>query len=172
MLPHDVQLAQIGELKPAFELLGPYPILQFFAALIVLSVVGFGGLAWLKGEKIAKAEKAQSLDSPRSPEAAFQLFFDGPLKAIFDVLHEIQTAQATAKLEYKDQLIQALALNKASFYDTVIQLQAELEGDFEANSRDKVGRLEGIAKDLREIRDMLVRIELRMTLSPGNRLPK
>lgn len=168
-VPVLVVQAQLAELKPAFDALGPYPILQFFAALIVMIVIGIGGIAWLKGEKLAKAEKATGLDGPRTQEAAVQLFFDGPLKAIFDVLHEIQTMQATSRLEYKDVLLNALSNNKAALYDTVVQLQAEIEGDLEANHRDGGGKLDTIAKELRDIRDMLVRIELRLSMTPGRK---
>jgi gas vesicle protein len=150
------------ELKPAFDALGPYPILQFFAALIIFTVFAIGGIAWLKGEKFAKAEAMKPLDAPRSPEAATQLFFDGPLKAIFDTMHEIQTAQSLNKLELKDMVAQLLSQNKGAVIDAIAQAQTELQADMENVKRELHSRHEQDAAQLREMRDILVRMEANM----------
>jgi hypothetical protein len=151
--------AQLEIVKPAIELLGPYPILQFFAALIILCVVGIGGIAWLKGEKLAKAEAKTPPDAPRSQEAAVQLFFDGPLKATFDVLHEIQTAQATNKLELKDQLLEALSANRHLVFQAIDEATSLIVSEVRTNRTELSARNEGIHNELRSMRDLLVRLD-------------
>jgi hypothetical protein len=159
----DVIVAQLGQMKPALEALGPYPILQFFAALIILIVVGIGGLAWLRGEKQAKADAAiQPLDHPRSPEGAVQLFFDGPLRAIFDSLTRLEAAMAVGKLENKDVVAALLSATRNTVLDAMTQAQAEVEGSMEINRRDAVEALHDLTAEVRGLRDIMIRTEANM----------
>jgi hypothetical protein len=153
------QVAVLGEIKPALDALGPYPILQFFAALIVVLCFAFGGVLLLKGEKFAKKEANLPLDAPRSEHAAVQLFFDGPLKAIFDVLHEIQTAQAMNLLEVKDVLARLLSEQRQAIADLAGARAAEVKDALEDDTREKLAHFANVENQLREMRDMLVRIE-------------
>jgi hypothetical protein len=155
-----VQASTAGfvEIKPAFDALGSYPILQFFAGLIIVISFAFGGVLLLRGEKFARKEAvALPLDAPRSEQAAVQMFFDGPLKAIFDVLHEIQTAQSLSTLEHKDVLARALSEQRIAILNHVSQCHAELTNDVENDKRDN-----GVV--LREMRDKLVAIDTRLAL--------
>jgi hypothetical protein len=147
----------VSEIKPAFDALGPYPILQFFAALIVVICFAFGGILLLRGEKFARKEAATPLSAPRTEQAAVQMFFDGPLKAIFDVLHEIQTAQTLAALEQKDVIARALSEQRVAILNQVNQCHAELASDIENDKRDN-------GAVLREMRDKLVAIDTRLAL--------
>jgi hypothetical protein len=161
----DVVAAQLGQVKPALEALGPYPILQFFAALIIMIVIGIGGLAWLRGEKQAKAKAdavAHPLDAPRTPEAAVQLFFDGPLRAIFDCLTRLEAAIAVGELKNKDATASLLSATRHGVIDAVTQSQAEVENSMEINRRDMVEALHGLATEVRGMRDIMIRIEANM----------
>jgi hypothetical protein len=115
----------------AIQALGPYPILQFFAALIVLVVLAVGGMAWLRGEKKGKAALESGLDAPRHPEAAVQLFFDGPLRAIFDSLSKVEHALALSKLENKDSVAEMLSATRRR-RDPVAGRGGERHGDQQA----------------------------------------
>jgi hypothetical protein len=161
VIPGDptIELAALTEIKPALDALGPYPILQFFAALIIVLCFAFGGILLLKGEKFAKKEASTPLDSPRSEHAAVQLFFDGPLKAIFDVLHEIQTTQATNKLELKDVVARLLSEQRQAIAELAAARATEVKAALEDDTREKLGHLANIENQLREMRDMLVRVE-------------
>lgn len=159
---------------PGFhELLGPYPVLQFFAGLVVLSVMGFGALAWLKGEKIGRDKKwSQNSDDP-----SVQLFFGGPLKAIFETLAVIsanvvamqQTVatmsgkQELNKLEFKDVLSQQLSQHRHTVLNSLADVQAEVAGDVENQHRDTVKALDGVEREIRELREILVRMEAGLT---------
>jgi hypothetical protein len=154
----QASMAGLVEIKPAFDALGNYPILQFFAGLIIVISFAFGGVLLLRGEKFARKEAATApLDAPRSEQAAVQLFFDGPLKAIFDVLHEIQTAQALAALEQRDVIARALSEQRVAILNQVNQCHAELASDIENDKRDN-------GAVLREMRDKLVAIDTRLAL--------
>lgn len=153
--------AQITELKPAFDALAHYPFLQALAALIFLGAICIGGLGWIKGEKLARAELKTPLDAPRSTEGAVQLFFDGPLKAIFDVLHEIQTTLSLAKLEHKDVLLEALSIQKAALRETMEAMHLDMSNDVQVNKAEVFARLDAITAELRSQRDILVGIAAR-----------
>lgn len=158
------QPAQLTEIKPAFDALGNYPILQFFAGLIIVLCFAFGGLLLLRGEKFARKEAATTaaLDAPRSEQAAVQLFFDGPLKAIFDVLHEIQTAQSLNKLEYKDVIARLLSEQRQAIAELAQARAVEVKEALEDDTREKLQHLAVIDGQLRDMRDMLVRIETKL----------
>jgi hypothetical protein len=146
----------------AIQALGPYPILQFFAALIVLVVLAVGGMAWLRGEKKGKAALESGLDAPRHPEAAVQLFFDGPLRAIFDSLSKVEHALALSKLENKDSVAEMLSATRHGVIDAVTQSQAEVENGMEINRRDMVDAINALATEVRGLRDIAVRIDATM----------
>jgi hypothetical protein len=87
------------------------------------------------------------------------LFFDGPLKAIFDVLHEIQTTQATNKLELKDVVARLLSEQRQAIAELAAARATEVKAALEDDTREKLGHLANIENQLREMRDMLVRVE-------------
>lgn len=107
------------------RLLGPYPILQFAAAAIVVVVTAVGALAWLKGEKwgkaSAEADKASGTQTP-----AVQLYFDGPLKAIFETLNDIKGRQLVGRLEIKDDFAALLSSSRHSLLDKMMSSQSEI----------------------------------------------
>jgi hypothetical protein len=167
--------AQMGQVKPALDALGPFPILQFFAALIVVIVVGVGGIAWLKGEKVAK-ERSLMPRPGSSPDGTVQLYFDGPLKAIFDSLqriegnsaalaaltligHRLETALATSKLETKDALAVMLSGSKHQVLNALALARADILNEINQAQQASDRRAQEQSQELGEMRDMLVRIE-------------
>jgi hypothetical protein len=159
----EVTLAQMGQVKPALEALGPYPIIQFFAALIIMVVMGIGGLAWLKSEKKAKADAAIApLDVPRTPDGAIQLFFDGPLKAIFDCLHLIQTALALNKLETKDTLAAMLSSSRGVVMSTFAESQASAAMKMSEQHSAQMQQITELRRDVQSLTEAMIRIEASM----------
>lgn len=138
-----------GSHIPGTELLGPFPILQFFAALIVLVVIGAAGFVWLKGQK-----SNEPLSAPRAPEAAIQLFFDGPLKAIFEYLQDIRTRVSGLRMEMRDEFAQLLSSHRA----TVIR---EIETSRDDTRREMKDGMDDINDKLKDINDILVRMDER-----------
>jgi hypothetical protein len=154
--------AQLTELKPAFDALGSYPILQFFGGLIILMTMGFGGMLWLRGEKAAKAEANKPLAEARSQDAAVQLFFDGPLKAIFDTLHLIQTNQALNKLESKDVTAQIASAAKRELFDGLHEVQKAILRETTEQHDKLCERIDSLERQLVDMRDMAIRVEATM----------
>jgi hypothetical protein len=137
-----------GRTPEALErLLGPYPILQFAAAAIVVVVTAIGALAWLKGEKWGKASaEAEKVSASQPP--AVQLYFDGPLKAIFETLNDIKGRQLVGRLEIKDDFAALLSTSRHSLIDKLASVQAEVIERVSEVLRDHESGMENRFRDL------------------------
>lgn len=125
-------------------------------------VVGIGGMAWLRSEKTSKIEASRALDAPRQPDAAIQLFFDGPLKAIFDSLQIVLTGLATNRLEHKDVVAQLLSAAKHDILTGLRTVQAGVADEIKEQNSHLHAKLDSLEGELSQMRDMLVRIESNM----------
>lgn len=147
--------AEGGLPKIPTDMLGPYPILQFFAALIVFACFAFGGLVYIKGKA------ATDISAPKSNEAAVQLFFEGPLKAIFDYLQAIRATQevnaatlSNAGAGIKDMVAGLLSGHRQ-------QITKEID-DAKAEVKEEIHRMHKENSDaLKDINDLLVRLDER-----------
>lgn len=151
----DPVLASDGIPKIPTDMFGPYPILQFFAALIVFVCFAIGGLVYLKGKA------AGDLSAPKSNEAAVQLFFEGPLKAIFDYLQAIRATQEanSATLSNTSAGIRDMFAGLLSGHRQ--QLTKEIY-DAKAEVKEEIQRMHDENKSaLKDINDLLVRMDER-----------
>lgn len=144
---------------PNLDLLDSYPTLKFLAALITFAIVVIGGLAWLKGEKMGKAEGSQSLTSPRAQDAAVQLFFDGPLKAIFDDLQALKAGQQMNKLEYRDETARLVSAAKHEVLNRLLLIQGEIIRELNEAHGQNLSTIKHLADEFNELKETIIRLD-------------
>ena len=150
MMPSNELLMPVSDVAHiANDMLGPFPILQFFAALLVFAMVAVGGFAWIKGQKLN-----EPLSAPRAPEGAIQLFFDGPLKAIFDYLQEIRQRQISNRLEVKDDIAVIISNQRNTLSAEIEDSKRSLQKCMEDGFRQMHDRLD-------DFNNLLVRMDER-----------
>jgi hypothetical protein len=139
------------------RLLGPYPILQFAAAAIVVVVTAVGALAWLKGERWGKASAEAEKFNATQP--AVQMYFDGPLKAIYETLNDIKGRQLVARLEIKDDFAVLLSTSRHTLVEHANELVRDHETNMDNRFRDLNNNVNALHTRIDQLIQLMGRVE-------------
>lgn len=117
--PTKVQALETNPIKTGIEALGPFPILQMGAALLLFMIIGIGSFLFLKGMKFGKGNE----DKERPVSSATEVYFNGPLQAIFEALTDIKGRQLIARLEMKEDFAVLISASRHALADKLIIVQ-------------------------------------------------
>jgi hypothetical protein len=119
------------------SILGQYPILQFGVAIIVFVCSVVGTLLLKRGEKLGRDSLVEaSTPPPINPAAPIQMFFDGPLKAIFESLQDIKGRQLVGRLEMKEDVSVLIANSRHTVLDRLQVIQIDINNTVMEAMRD------------------------------------
>jgi hypothetical protein len=173
LYPSRLEALEANPMKQGIEALGPFPILQVGAAVSLFIVICIGSLLFLKGMRLGKsnAEASVSVGGPTNAAPAMELYFNGPLKAIFEMLSDIKGRQLVGRLEMKEDIAILLSQSRHSLGDKLVTVQASVhdcvvEGltaqssALENRFRDLNGNINQIHQRLDDVVKTLARIEV------------
>jgi hypothetical protein len=151
LYPSRLEALEANPLKQGIEALGPFPILQMGAAVSLFIVICIGSLLFLKGMKLGKSNAEANVapvGGPTNAAPAMELYFNGPLKAIFEMLSDIKGRQLIGRLELKEDFAILLSQSRHSLGDKLVTVQASVHDCVVEGLRDQSAALENRFRDL------------------------
>lgn len=103
--------------------------------------------------KLSKAENASNANP------AIEVYFNGPLKAIFETLTDIKGRQLIARLELKEDFAVLLSQTRNNLASSIAQVQEDINDQLENRFRDTNGNINGVHTRLDDVMKSLARLE-------------
>lgn len=111
-------------------------------------------LLFLKGMKIGKGPEAAAMTSP-----ALEVYFNGPLKAIFEALTDIKGRMLVVRLETKEDFAVLLSQTRHNLANSMVQVQEDINDNLENRFRDTNSNVNSIHSRLDDVMKSLARLE-------------
>lgn len=144
------------------ESLDQFPTLKLFAAILTVILPLIGGLLYLKAAYFKpKPEQPITFDASGGVkiDAASVMFYQGPLKAIFDLLTDIRGRQSLSRLEVREDFAALLSANRKAICDTVGTALRDLEARNENRFRDVMENVNSVHERIDGVNENVVRID-------------
>jgi len=155
----------IATTEPAYppiplEGLDNYPTLKLLAALLTVLIPAAGALLYLKASYFKPKSEAVHMDVGGGVkiDAANVMFYQGPLKAIYDLLTDIRGRQGLARGETREDIAQLLSQSRQQIDSNVGNAIRDLETRAENRFRDVRDNVNSVHERIDEVNANLIRV--------------
>lgn len=147
--------------KIPLDSLGQFPILQLFGGILTILIPVMAWLLYLKAAYFkGKPAEPISVDvSGVKIDAANVMFYQGPLRAIFDLLTDIRGRQSLSRLEVRDDFAGLLSASRNTLADNVGTMITDLEARQENRFRDLRDNINSVHTRIDGVNENLIRID-------------
>lgn len=155
---------------PAIPLggLDGYPTLKLLAAMLTVFIPALGALLYLKANYFKPKDEPITIDvGGVKIDAANVMFYQGPLKAIYDLLTDIRGRQALNRLEVRDDMAALLSQSRTALDASVGNALRDFETRHDRRIETVQNNINSLHERIDDVNENLIRIDTKVSIRSG-----